>query len=246
MRALRLGCVPYLNARPLLHGLDAELEPPALLADHFAEGRYDAALIPIYESLRLPGVRIVGGFGICSLGPVYSVIVAHRRPLAAVEEIVLDPASRTSVNLLRVLLAKRHLLAPKLVENSPDPDAARLLIGDAAMEFQRGADAAWNICDLGREWTDWTALPFVFAAWTLSEDAPPETAGILRAAAQSGLAARTEIAALEPDPPAALDYLTRSIRYHIGEPEKLAMRKFRGLLVDCGLLPSMGLEPVFV
>lgn len=246
MSDLRLGCVPYLNARPLLHGLRADLEAPALLADHFAEGRYDAALIPIYESLRLPGVRIADGFGICSLGPVDSVIVAHRRPLAEVGEIVLDPASRTSANLLRVLLEKRHFLAPKLVENSPDPAAARLIIGDAAMEFQRGAGPSWNICDIGREWTEWTGLPFVFAAWTLSETAPPETAGLLRAAAQSGLAARPEIAALEPDPPAALDYLTRSIRYRIGEPEKLAIRKFRSLLIECGLLPSTGLEPVFV
>lgn len=246
MRAPRLGCVPYLNARPLLHGLDAELEAPSLLADRFAEGRYDAALIPIYESLRLPDVRIADGFGICSLGPVYSVIVAHRQPLAEVEEIVLDPASRTSVNLLRVLLAKRHLLAPKLVENSMDPDAARIIIGDAAMEFQRGADASWNICDLGREWTEWTGLPFVFAAWTLAENAPAETAGLLRAAAQSGLAARQEIAALEPDPPAALDYLTRSIRYILGEPEKRAIREFRGLLIDCGLLPPTASDPVFV
>jgi predicted solute-binding protein len=222
------------------------LEAPSLLADLFAEGRYDAALIPIYESLRLPGTRIVDGFGICSLGPVDSVIVAHRQPLAEVEEIVLDPASRTSANLLRVLLAKRLLLAPRLMKNSADRHAARLLIGDAAMEFQRGAEASWKICDLGREWTEWTGLPFVFAAWTLSENAPPETAGLLRAAAQSGLAARPEIAALEPDPPAALDYLTRSIRYIIGEPEKLAIRKFRSLLIDCGLLPSTGLEPVFI
>ena len=246
MRALRLGCVPYLNARPLLHGLQAELEAPSLLADRFADGRYDAALIPVYESLRLPGTRIVDGFGICSLGPVHSVIVAHRQPLAEVEEIVLDPASRTSVNLLRVLLAKRLILAPCLVESSADQHAARLLIGDAAMEFQRGADASWNICDLGREWTKWTGLPFVFAAWTLSENAPPETAGLLRSAAQAGLAARPEIAALEPDPAAALDYLTRSIRYIIGEPEKLAIGKFRCLLIECGLLPAMASESVFV
>jgi len=246
VRVPRLGCVPYLNARPLLHGIRAELEVPSLLADDFAGGRYDAALIPIYESLRLPGTRIVDGFGICSLGPVYSVIVAHRQPLGDIKEIVLDPASRTSVNLLRVLLAKRHFLAPKLVENSADPDAARLIIGDAAMEFQRAADAFWNICDLGREWTEWTGLPFVFAAWTLAENAPPETAGILRAAAQSGLAARPEIAALEPDPAAALDYLTRSILYIIGEPEKLAIRTFRCLLIECGLLPATALEPDFV
>lgn len=246
MRSLRLGCVPYLNARPLLHGLRAELVTPSRLADHFAAGCYDAALIPVYESLRLPRTRIVDGFGIGSAGPVYSVIVAHKLPLEETGEIVLDPASRTSSNLLRVLLMKRLHISPRLVENSVDPDAARLIIGDAAMEFQRNRDSSWHICDLGQAWHEWTGLPFVFAVWTLLESAPPETAEILRAAARSGLDALPEIASREPDPAAALDYLTRSIHFPIGEPEKQAIRKFRDLLVDCGLLPVTDEEPLFV
>jgi len=242
----RLGCVSYLNARPLLHGLEAELATPAVLSERFAAGRYDAALLPVYEILRLPQPRIVDGFGIGSLGVVHSVVVVHRGPLEAVPEIVLDPASRTSSHLLRVLLAMRLRISPRLVETSDDTNAARLIIGDPALRFQSGMDASWSVLDLGQAWHEWTGLPFVFAAWTLAENAPPQTADLLREAARAGLAARREIAAREPDPAAALDYLTRSIRYPIGEPEKQAIRKFREMLAACGLLPTAGPEPVFV
>jgi len=246
MSTPRLGSVPYLNAHPLLYGLEAEKATPAVLSEQFVAGRYDAALLPVYETLRLPQPRIVDGFGIGSLGPVHSVVVVHRRPLEDVPEIVLDPASRTSSNLLRVLLTMRFRISPRLVGSSADPHAARLIIGDPAMEFQRGMDSAWEVLDLGRAWNEWTGLPFVFATWTLSEDAPLHTAGLLRDAARAGLAALREIADLEPDPRAALDYLTRSMHYPIGEPQKHAIREFRGMLVACGLLPASSAEPVFV
>lgn len=242
----RLGCVSYLNARPLLHGLEAELATPAVLSKQFAAGRYDAALLPVYETLGLPHPLIADGFGIGSRGAVHSVVVVHRQPLDRVPEIVLDPASRTSANLLRVLLAKRFQLSPRLVETSADPQAARLIIGDPALEFQRTMDPAWSVLDLGLAWHEWTGLPFVFATWTLAETAPPQTADLLRQAARAGLAARPEIAAREPDPAAALAYLTRSIHYPIGDPEKQAIRKFRELLIACALLPATATEPVFV
>ncbi len=242
----RLGCVPYLNARPLLQGLEAELAVPSILSQRFHEGRFDAALIPIYETLRLAEPRIVDGFGICSFGPVRSVIVAHRKPLEDEPEILLDPSSRTSSHLLRVLLAKRLGISPALVENSVNPDTARLIIGDPAMEFQRGMNPAWLVYDLGQAWSEWTGLPFVFAAWTLAKNAPPELADILRKAARSGLGARREIAASEIDPASALDYLTRSILYPIGALEKRAIGKFRDLLIDCNLLPDSAPPPCFL
>ena len=72
MRAPRLGCVPYLNARPLIHGLDAVLEVPSVLSRRFLAGDFDAALLPVYETLRLPNPRIADGYGIVSAGAVSS------------------------------------------------------------------------------------------------------------------------------------------------------------------------------
>ena len=246
MRAPRLGCVPYLNARPLVHGLEAALEVPSVLSSRFLAGDFDAALIPVYETLRLPSPRIADGFGIVSAGEVRSVIVAHRHPLERTPEIVLDPSSRTSVHLLKILLADHLKISPHLVGKSDDPQAARLIIGDPALRFQECMDPAWRIFDLGSSWTGWTGLPFVYAVWALADDAPAGTADLLRQAARDGLAARPLIAAREPDPAAALDYLTRSIQFPIGPDERSGVEEFRRRLVSHGLLPAEAGVPVYV
>lgn len=246
MKAPRLGCVPYLNARPLIHGLEARLEVPAVLSRSFHAGEFDAALLPVYETLRLPNPRIVDGYGIGSAGAVHSVIVAHRRPLDRTSEIVLDPASRTSVHLLQILLSDHLKIPLRLVEESDDPQAARLLIGDPAIRFQEHMDPAWRIFDLGRSWHEWTGLPFVFAVWTLAEGAPEGTAGLLRQAARRGLAARPAIAAREPDPDAALDYLTRAIHFPVGAREREGIDAFRRRLLARELLPADAGVPAYV
>lgn len=242
MSQLRLGCVPYLNARPLLHGLEAELAVPSELSRRFVSGEFDAALLPIYEALRLPGPRLVDGFGIGCFGPVQSVFVAHRLELERTPEIVLDAASRTSSQLLAVLLRDWLRLPIRLVETSPDPGAARLVIGDRALRLRK--DAGWKFFDLGEAWHEWTGLPFVFAMWTLSETAPVGLPERLRAAARGGLAAREEIAAGESDPAEALDYITHSIRYEVGSREREAILRFRRLLRDPEIAAAG--EPTFV
>ena len=246
MRAPRLGCVPYLNARPLIQGLEAALEVPSVLSRRFLVGDFDAALIPVYETLRLPNPRIADGFGIVSSGEVRSVIVAHRHPLGQTPEIALDPSSRTSVHLLKVLLLDHLKISPRLVGKSDDPQAARLIIGDPALQFQESMDPAWRIFDLGSSWTAWTGLPFVYAVWALADDAPAGTADLLRQAAHDGLAARPLIAAREPDPAAALDYLTRSIQFPIRPDERAGIEEFRHRLVSHRLLPAEAGAPVYV
>lgn len=246
MSALRLGSVPYLNARPLLHGLEAALEVPSALARRFLAGDFDAALLPVYETLRLPRPIIADGFAIGSVGPVHSVIVAHRQPLEVTAEIVRDPSSRTSVHLLEILLADHLKIPARLVDASDDPLAARLIIGDPAIRFQDAMEPGWQVFDLGQAWHAWTGLPFVYAVWTLSEAAPADTAEQLRQAARAGLGALPLIASKEPHPAAALDYLTRSIHYPLQQPERAGLSAFRQRLLARGWLPSNPAEPEFV
>jgi len=274
---LRIGCVPYLNARPLVWGIEDRVtfEVPSLLADRFAAGEYDVALLPVFEAFRQPKAAIVEGVSISCVGAVRSVILAHCEPLESLSTIALDPSSRTSSNLLRILLAERYHIAPRftirpdepggtgvppmfggmlpsampcaqtggtpvpLASEATEPLGARLIIGDPALDFQNKRPPGWHILDLGQSWHEWTGLPFVFAVWTLraglrDSDAVAEA---LRTTAAAGCSARREIAASEPDPAAALDYLTTNIRYGLGEREKLAMARFRGLLEIHGLLP---------
>jgi chorismate dehydratase len=85
------------------------LDHPAALCAQLARGELDVALVSTFEFLRNPIYRIVDDVSISSAGPVYSVFVAHHGDISEVEEIELDPASQTSVNLLRCLLAERGL-----------------------------------------------------------------------------------------------------------------------------------------
>jgi chorismate dehydratase len=80
-----------------------------------ARGDLDVALVSSFEFLRNPTYRIVDAISISSDGPVYSVVVAHLGKVPDIEEIDLDPASLTSVNLLRCLLAEMAV-NPRLFE----------------------------------------------------------------------------------------------------------------------------------
>src|SRR5450432_1560263 len=165
----RIGSVPYLNAVPLTRGIEGEIifATPAKLAEMLRHDELDAALVSITEVLLNDRYDILDGIAIASLGEVYSVLLAHRKPLAEAEEIFYDPASLTSVNLLKVLLAEKNLF-PQFVplesyEAAPEKDFV-LLIGDRAIDFQR-TPHAHEIFDLGSAWFELTNMSFVYAVW---------------------------------------------------------------------------------
>jgi chorismate dehydratase len=181
----RIGCVKYLNARPLIQGWkDAvDFDHPSALCSKLAAGELDLALVSSFEFLRNPTYRIVDDISISSAGPVYSVIVAYRGDISEVEEIELDPAAETSGNLLRCLLAEAQL-APR-VQRSTDilsvgpagvspavakaisSRCARLLIGDQAIRFRQRHAGEFHFWDLGEQWNKLVGLPFVYALWLI-------------------------------------------------------------------------------
>jgi chorismate dehydratase len=118
LNSLRIGSVKYLNARPLIRGWSGSIEfdHPSALCKRLANGELDVALVSSFEFLRNPIYRIVNDVSISSDGPVYSVVVAHCCDISEIQEIELDPASETAVNLLRCLLAELRL-NPKLIRN---------------------------------------------------------------------------------------------------------------------------------
>ena len=102
----RIGCVKYVNARPLIRGWPGpvEFDHPSALCRRLAKGELDVALVSSFEFLRNPVYTIVDGVAIASDGPVYSVFLARARGHDS-REIELDPASTTGVSLLRCALA---------------------------------------------------------------------------------------------------------------------------------------------
>jgi len=252
LRRVRVGCVRYLNARPLIEPFECAggrvtLEHPSVLASRLACGELDVALVPIFEALRSPEFRIADGVAIASRGPVWSVFVAHQGPISDVTEVALDPASLTSANLCKVLFSEWLGTSPRYVPEPAPPGAARLMIGNQAIEFRARHGDAWRYLDLGEEWLRRTGLPFVFAAWLIRPEVenPGEIAAAFRALASEGIAKVPEIAASQPDPAFALRYLTEWIRFGLGDEEKAAIALFRALLIKHGQLsPADGAQPL--
>ena len=227
--------MPYLNAVPLTCGLEGRCEflPPSSLAVALRSGRVDAALLSVTEALFAPGHPIVDGVAIASDGPVFSVFLAHQDPLdERLTEVHLDPASCTSVNLLRVLLAARGLsprFSPLAAYDRGQMPRNVLLIGDPAIRFALGSHAH-RIWDLGAAWKEWTGLPFVFAVWAVREAAATrELADGLREARERGLAKLAEWVDHCPEFTREFRqaYLGGHIRYGLGDREKAGIERFR-------------------
>jgi chorismate dehydratase len=147
MNKTRLGAVGYLNARPLVFGLerssrfDLRFDVPSRCAALLHQRTIDVGLIPSIEYLHnhrepteagrnaqqavagtggIDRYRIVPDVAISSRGPVASVLLHSTRPIADVRSIALDTSSRTSVALLRVLCARHFMIEPAFEPHGPD------------------------------------------------------------------------------------------------------------------------------
>jgi len=224
---LRIGCVKYLNARPLIRGWPGEVEfdHPSALCERLANGELDVALVSSFEFLRNPIYRIIDDVSISSDGPVYSVVVAHRDEISKIDEIELDPASETAVNLLRCLLGELGLnphlkqrstgilsaggtdsscgepvgpagVSPAVVK-SGSAASAQLLIGDQAIRFRQKHADEFQFWDLGEQWNKLMGLPFVYALWLIRPEvvAPKQIADRLRGLRDENLGRLNELTA---------------------------------------------------
>jgi chorismate dehydratase len=257
------------------HARDVRLsyDLPSRLADSLAAGRLDVALIPSVEFFRTPGYSIVSDACVACRGPVLSVKLHFRVPPREVKRVALDEGSRTSAALTQILLAELLDVRPKWEPlpigrglDTTDADAV-LLIGDraiatgqtqqsncssrpnlqSAIHNPKSAGEFVEVWDLGEKWSDWTGLPFVFAAWI----ARPEVDGrkvslILNAARDAGTQHLDEIAARDApqlgiSTDVAISYLSSNLHFQLGGEERAGLRKFYQLCVKHGLAPS-GLE----
>lgn len=233
----RVGSVQALNAVPLTRGVEEEViyAPPSRLAEMLRRDELDAALVSVVEVLFTGRYDLLDGIAVACLGEVKSVLLAHRGPLEQIQEVYCDPASLTSVQLMRVLLAERGI-RPRLVplpgyDFSKLPDNV-LLIGDNALDFALGPHEH-QIWDLGLAWYELTRLPFVFAGWALRRDI--DTTPLrrqLREARDFGLDTLEHIIRTRTEYTFEFrqDYLGWHIHYHLGADEKRGLARFIELL----------------
>ena len=241
----RIGSVPYLNARPLIYGIEDKVTlcTPARLADLMYRDQFDAGLVPVAELLLHDQYDILDGIAIAARGAVKSVFLAHREPIDQLKRIAVDPASRTSAWLLKVLLKVGYHIEPEFY---PRPSGAKLsdheammLIGDEAIWYatRNGVQPVW---DLGEAWAEMTGLPFVFAAWALQRDGGDRQSlqKMLRDAKADGLANLEKIVqdATEATPEFLREYYTRHVWYELSEAEKQGLARFQRYAKDLGLI----------
>lgn len=247
----RVGSVKALNAVPLTRGIEDQViyAQPSKLAEMLRRDELDAALVSIVEPLLNDRYDILDGIAVASLGEVKSVFLAHRQPLELAKVIFCDPASLTSVTLLKVLLAERGLKPEfKPLENygaAKDKDFV-LLIGDAALDFALSPHEH-EIFDLGAEWFELTKLPFVYAVWSLRRGvANRELRRQLQEVKDFGMDTLDHIISSRTEYTEEFrkDYLGWHIHFHLGADEKRGIARFIELLRKHGFGPVF--EPRFV
>lgn len=248
-RTLRVRSVSYLNAKPLIYGLERlahlqmRLDVPSGLLDDLRFGRCDVALLPVIDYQKDNSLKMVPSGGIGSDGATLTVRIFSPKPIEEIEVLACDVDSHTSTALAQVILAESYGLRPKILDLKGDfraGDGAILLIGDKVvceeppkMPFQ---------LDLGEAWKKLTGLPFVFAIWTARGGVDlgdlPER---LEKAKELGMGQIDAIVAQYAVPrgwPAELarHYLTHHLQFDIGPKQLEAIRLFHQLAHQYGLI----------
>ena len=174
---LRISVVQYLNTAPLVRGFthgslrgkyDLSFTVPSQCAEALRTGAADVAIIPAIEYQRIVSdgipLTILPDVAIASKKRVRSLLVISKVPIRQARRIALDPSSRSTQALVKILAAKRWQISPEFMESGPlgndgeniaavltNNDAA-LVIGDAALRLaiagkstgvMRGPDDEW-------------------------------------------------------------------------------------------------------
>lgn len=176
----RLGVVSYLNAKPLIAGLEGSsnvqvvFDVPSRLSELLVNGSVDAALVPVIDLVQPPrDWQVFSNACIGCDGETLTVRVFSKVPSENIRTLHVDGDSHTSIALARVIWRHHFGTELKIVPfnrgEPADQCEAILLIGDKVVTSRLPNHEIET--DLGSVWKSMTSLPFVFAAWA----APRET-----------------------------------------------------------------------
>jgi len=230
----------YANSVPLAQFIPAVCPDASVILDHPSQllaqlkaHHIDAALMPVADLFANPGLEMIPGVGICADGLVRSVLLKCNRPMGEVHTVKLDPASRTSNALARILLKRHWKRDIRIVSGNAEADA-EVVIGDRAL---CAPPAPAGDYDLATAWKQMTGLPFVFAVWVFPKDHshPDILKDMVMKARKAGLDALPAITheqavKLGLSEETCREYFTHCIQYDIGPRELEALRLFKRLM----------------
>ncbi len=237
----RLGVVSFLNAKPLIAGLERDdaveliFAVPSRLPGMLESGEIEVGLVPVIDiGQRRDRWRIVSDACIGCDGETLTVRVFSRVPAERITRLHVDGDSHTSVALARIIWREMYNtdleILPYTEAAAAEDCHAVLLIGDKVVNH--GLIGYDMQTDLGSAWKSLTSLPFVFAAWAAQVGTElGDIESRLRAARDRGIASAEMIAAdFGPGMgwPVALAkrYLSARLRFTIEDRYVEAMDRF--------------------
>ncbi len=242
--SIRISVIKYLNSVPFVYGLEKfasklnmemQVDTPADCAGKIKSGEVDLGLIPVSEIPTLPESHLIGDYCIGANGPVFSVCLTGDKPIEELERIYMDPHSRTSVNLAKILA--RELWRKEFVWLEADSGFEKTHIQKADGGVVIG-DKVFGIAgkyryqyDLAETWEKHTGLPFVFAAWVSNRPLDEDWIRDFNQALAYGVESIPE--ALEQfsyenqlKGVDLIDYLTNKISYPLDKQKRAGMALF--------------------
>ena len=242
---IKIGIVNYLNTKPLLYGIaqspirnEIDLVPdyPSNIATMLLENRIDAGLVPVAIIPRLSEAHIITDYCIGCDGPVASVCVLSNVPLGQIKKLLIDYQSRTSANLVKILVRKHWKIEVEIADTKADyrdqikGSTAGLVIGDRCLEYRSQVPYAY---DLGEAWKDFTGLPFVFAAWVSNKRLPDEFIHDFNQANKLGVESIDEVVAENNFPYYSSEtYFRNNINYQLNAEKKKGLELFLKYLAE--------------
>lgn len=232
MNKIKVSAVSYTNSKPFVYGLlhsgildsiELSLDIPSDCANKLIDNQVDIGLVPVAALLHVDNYQIVSQYCIGAVGAVDSVFIFSQKPISEIEKIKLDPQSRTSNNLSRVLLKNYWKISPDFItEGEAD---AFVQIGDRTFGKK---DLYPYYYDLAEEWFKFTGLPFAFAVWASNKPIPEDFKGSFNAALKLGLDHRKEvIEQIENIENFDLDdYLMNKVDFNLDDKKLIAISKF--------------------
>ena len=238
---IKISAVSYLNSKPFLYGLfrndfdktfSLSLDYPSECGRKLANSEADLGLIPVALIPQIKNAQIISDFCISADGPVKTVCIFSSLPLEEVDSIYLDYQSRTSVQLLKVLLRDYWKLNPNLIEAPLDyidkigGKTAGLIIGDRSFGLEKKYPYVY---DLSEAWKNYCGLPFVFAAWVSNRELPQDFINDFNACLADGIERKNQVAQLFQSSHLNFDvyeYYTKYISFDFDSLKKESLNYF--------------------
>jgi chorismate dehydratase len=234
----KISVVSYLNSKPFIYGLenaknanqfDFCLDIPAICAQKLKNKEVQIGLIPVAAILDIENPQIITNYCISANGEVNSVFVFSNQNIDEIDTVYLDPHSRSSNNLAKILLKHYWKKDVSFLERTTDFIALKkgeafVLIGDRTFGIK---NQYAQVFDLSAEWLKFTGLPFVFAAWVANITLSENYISAFNEVLAFGLAHKSEvIAANLMDNFDVSDYLNHKINYQLDADKRKAIELY--------------------